>query len=70
MAQPHIISALIAKRAELAGLITDCQRRQEHARADLAYLDATLRMFDPDGKPQPASHQGDTTRQAALAPLR
>ena len=52
MTQPLIINGLIAKRAELSGLITDLEERMHQARADMAHIDATLRLFDPDAVPE------------------
>ncbi len=47
MAEPHVISALVRKRSELAG---DIERTHEQLRQmilALENLDATLLMFDP-----------------------
>ena len=52
MAQSPVIYALVEKRAEIGGTIADLEERTRQARANLAHLDATLRMFDPDAKPQ------------------
>lgn len=48
MAESHVISGLVAKRADLSGLIA--QHRQEMARlqGDLQHLDATIKLFEPD----------------------
>jgi hypothetical protein len=51
MAQPHVVYALIAKRAELAGLIHDLEKRAKQARIDLTHINSTLRLFDPDIRP-------------------
>jgi hypothetical protein len=51
MAEPHVISALRAKRAELAGEIQVAENRIAQLRADLVHLDATLRLFDPAADP-------------------
>ena len=48
MATSIILSALTTKRAEISGLIADLEDRTRQARADLAHLDATLLLFDPD----------------------
>ena len=48
MAEPHVIAALREKRAELAGIIADLEKRINGHRADLVHLEATLRMFVPD----------------------
>ncbi len=47
MAQSFIVSGLIAKRAEVSGLIADMEDRMQQMRVDLAHIDATLRLFDP-----------------------
>ena len=51
MAQSIIIHALTEKRAEVSGRIHDLEERTRQARADLAHIDATLLLFDPDAKP-------------------
>ena len=48
MAEPHVISALVAKRAELLGLIEQREREIETLRGQLAHLDATLLLFKLD----------------------
>jgi hypothetical protein len=50
MAETHVISALRDKRAELAGLVADLERRLQQTASDLGHLDATLRLFDPTVK--------------------
>lgn len=47
MAQSLMISGLIAKRAEISGLIADAEDKLVQMRVDLAHIDATLRLFDP-----------------------
>ena len=51
MAEPHVVSALVRKRAELAGEIEAAEKRATRLRTDLAHLDATLRLFKPDADP-------------------
>ena len=48
MENQFVISGLTAKRAEVSGIIADLEERTRQARADLAHIDATLRLFDPD----------------------
>jgi hypothetical protein len=48
MAEPHVITALSRKRAELSGDIERMQRELTAAIASLEKLDATLLLFDPD----------------------
>jgi hypothetical protein len=52
MAEPHVISALRAKRAELSGDLIAAQRRLEKIRDDLDAVDRTLRVFDPRQHPE------------------
>lgn len=52
MADPDIISALRAKRAEIEGNLRDIERQAEQLRADAATIDGALRIFDPSGAPQ------------------
>lgn len=51
MAEPHVVSALKAKRAELSGEIGVAEKHIAQLRADLVHLDATLRLFDPAAEP-------------------
>jgi len=71
-ALPHVVTALIAKRAELAGRIEHLQEELRQAVIDLGNVEATLRIFAPDVEiPNLAPRQvppalppmrGDTTR--------
>ena len=51
MGEPHVISALSNKRAELAGIVNQLERQLGQQQANLAHLDATMRLFDPDIRP-------------------
>src|ERR1700704_3755120 len=51
MAEPHIVSALRAKRAEISGHVHDLERRLARHRANLANIDATIRLFAPELNP-------------------
>jgi len=55
MSEPHVVSALRAKRAEISGHVADLERKLARHRASLANLDATIRLFapslDPDSIP-------------------
>ena len=51
MADPHVVTALRSKRAELAGEIELTTRQLQNLRAALASLDATLCLFDPAAVP-------------------
>lgn len=47
MAEPHVITALIRKRAELAGQIEHLQGQLRQTVIALDNVEATLRVFDP-----------------------
>ena len=42
----HVVQSLIAKRAEIAGIILDLERRIARHRADLVHINSTIAMFD------------------------
>ena len=48
MAESHVVSGLVAKRAELAGQIEACRRELERLVADIGHLDETIKLFAPD----------------------
>ena len=52
MAEPHVISALIAKRAELDGECRQTEKRLVQLRADLDSIDGAIRVFDPSLAPR------------------
>jgi hypothetical protein len=52
MAESHVVSALVNKRAEIAGMIARTQQQLDKFRADLGHLDAILRLFAPTVKPE------------------
>ena len=80
MAEPHVVTALVRKRAELLGLIERREREAEALRLQLAHLDATLLLFKPDADPaavrpkRPAQRTGyfrrGTLARACLSLLR
>ena len=47
----HVVSGLIAKRAELAGIIDNLQRQLDQHRADLTHIDAAIRVLASDLDP-------------------
>ena len=51
MAELHVIGALRNKRAELAGTLRQLEQQLARERANLAHLDATMLMFDPNIQP-------------------
>lgn len=48
----HVVSGLIAKRAELAGIIDQLQRQLDQHRADLTHIDGVLRVLAADLDPE------------------
>ena len=52
MAESHVVSGLANKRAEIAGMIARAQQQLGKFRADLAHLDATIRLFAPAMEPE------------------
>src|SRR5712671_6103866 len=51
MADPHVISALRGKRAELSGELIAAEKRILELRADIGCLDGAIRIFDPTLEP-------------------
>ncbi len=72
MVQSHALSALIRKRAEVAGEIEHAQDKLRQFIIDIDNLDHTIRLFDPDidleeirPKPLPprhAAYRGELSR--------
>jgi hypothetical protein len=52
MGGSHIIGALHDKRSELAGLVMSLEQQLVVHRASLTHLDATMRLFDPELRPE------------------
>jgi hypothetical protein len=52
MGEPHVVSALRDKRSELAGLVIQLEKQLGQHRVNLAHIDATMRLFDPDIQPE------------------
>ena len=48
MSELPIISSLREKRLEVAGILEDLERQVDARRVDLAHLDATIGLFDPN----------------------
>src|ERR1700730_9548505 len=51
MTNTHVISALRLKRAEISGHIHDLEKRIARQRANLANLEATIKLFSPGANP-------------------
>jgi hypothetical protein len=79
MAEPHVLTGLIAKRREIAGKIEHLQGQLRQHVIDLDHVDAAIHIFDPSieleeikSRPVPPRHQafkGEVTR-IVLATLR
>ena len=68
MAEPHVIGALRNKRAELAGMLRQLEQQLAQQRANLAHVDATMRLFDPDIRPKDIRPKQPRTRNAWFRP--
>jgi hypothetical protein len=51
MTNSHVVSALRLKRAEISGHVHDLEKRIARQRANLANLDATIKLFSPGTNP-------------------
>jgi hypothetical protein len=47
MADPHVLTDLIAKRAEMAGKIEHLRDQLRQLVVDLDHIDASIHIFDP-----------------------
>jgi hypothetical protein len=45
MSESHVVSGLVAKRSELAGLIDHHQKEIDRLTGDLVHLDAAIKLF-------------------------
>lgn len=52
MGDTYLITGLTAKRAEVSGIIADLEKRIAQHRADLVHIDAVLRLYAPEVKPE------------------
>jgi len=52
LAEAHVIVALRDKRSALAGVVNRLEQELVEHRTNLAHLDATMRLFDPDVRPE------------------
>lgn len=48
MAESHVISALVAKKAALSGEVVALQRQIAVLETHLSHIDATIKLFEPD----------------------
>ena len=68
MAEPHVIGALRNKRAELAGMLRQLEQQLAQQRANMAHVDATMRLFDPDIRPKDIRPKQPRARNAWFRP--
>jgi len=68
MAELHVIGALRNKRAELAGVLRQLEQQLGQQRANLAHLDATMRLFNPDIRPNDIRPKQPRARSAWFRP--
>ena len=68
MAEMHVIGALRHKRAELAGMLRQLEQQLVQQRANLAHVDATMRLFDPDIRPNAIPPKQQRARNAWFRP--
>ena len=47
MAESHVVTGLVAKRAELAGRIEQCRQELERLLANVGHLDGSIKLFAP-----------------------
>src|SRR3954452_15460991 len=52
VAEQHVVRALREHRSELAGLVKGLEQELSEHRAALMHLDATMRLFDPEIRPE------------------
>lgn len=48
MSESHVISALVAKRSEMSGLVEHYMQEIKRMDIDLHHIDAAIKLFDPD----------------------
>jgi hypothetical protein len=68
MAELHVIAALRDKRSELSGLMMGLERQLAEHRASLTHVDATMRLFDPQLRPEDIRPRRQRTRSAWFRP--
>jgi hypothetical protein len=68
MGELHVIGGLRNKRAELAGTLRQLEQQIERQRANLAHLDATMRLFDPDIQPNDIGPKQQRARNGWFRP--
>ena len=52
MTEPHVVSALRSKRAEISGYLHDLEKQVRTWRTRLVHIDASIKIFSPETDPQ------------------
>ena len=68
MAELHVISALRDKRSALAGMVRQLEQQLAQQRSNLAHVDATMLLFDPDIRPSNIRPRQQRQRDAWFRP--
>lgn len=68
MAESHVVSALLERRARVAGDIVQAQMRVVRLRVDLAAIDACIRMFKADYDPATVTPKTTFSKSPAKLP--
>jgi hypothetical protein len=68
MAEQHVINALQNKRAELADMLRQLEQQLAQQQTDLAHLEATMRLFDPNIQPEEIHPRQQHTRNVWFRP--
>jgi hypothetical protein len=73
MADPHVITALVKKRGELAGELAEIDKRRREIAARISHVDSTLAMFgygdDPKAIPARRKQTGRIFKRGQLRRL-
>jgi hypothetical protein len=69
MPESHVVSGLVAKRAELAGQVAHAEAELRKLRSALEHLDATIVLFDPSIRPAGICGRRGSHRPAVLPEL-
>jgi len=68
MAELHVIAALRDKRSELAGKVLLLEQQLAEHSASLTHVDATMRLFDPQLRPEDVQPKRQRTRGTWFRP--
>ena len=68
MPEKHVVSGLVERRARVAGEIVQAQMRVVRLRADLAAIDACIRMFKADYDPAAVAPKTTFSKSPARLP--